>query len=350
MRAWRTVKNDRGIDSFCEIITIKHMPHSHIAGVGHYVPSRVLTNADLMRMVDTSDEWIIQRSGIRERRILASDETTGSMSIRASEMALSHAQLDARELDLIIVATSTPDYLTPPVSSQIQHALGADRAAGFVLTTGCTGFVYALCTAHQFIASGAYRHVLVIGAETLSRFTNWKDRNTCVLFGDGAGAVVLSAVNEARGVLGFTLGSDGSQGHHIVVPAGGSAKPTDATTLEGDEHYIRMNGREVFKFATRIIKTASEAALGQAGITLDQVNWIVPHQANLRIIEAAAESMRLPLSKFVINIERYGNTSAATIPIALSEAMAEGRVRAGQNLLLVTFGAGLTWAAAVVRI
>lgn len=323
--------------------------YGQISGWGAYTPEKILTNHDLTQLVDTSDEWIVQRSGIRERHIAAPDETTCTMSVAASEIALARAGLTPHALDLIIVGTSTPDHLTPPVSSEIQHALGATNAAAFVVVTGCTGFVYALTIAQQFLATGAYRNALVIGAELLSRFVNWEDRTTCVLFGDAAGAVVLEATSHRSGVLGFNLGSDGSQGQHIIMPAGGSAQPFGERALQEKSHLLQMNGREVYKFATRIIGPACDAALAQAGFTLADIDWIIPHQANLRIIEAAAKQMGLPLEKFVINVDRYGNTSAASIPLALAEALDNGRIKPTDTLLLVAFGAGLTWSAVVVQ-
>jgi 3-oxoacyl-[acyl-carrier-protein] synthase-3 len=326
------------------------MKHSKIIGWGAYTPSRIITNQEISQIVDTSHEWIVQRSGIHERRVVAPNETTCSMSVTASKRALVSANLMAYDLDLIIVGTTSPDHFTPPVSSQIQHELGATNVPGFVLTTGCTGFVYALATAHQFIATGVYRNVLVIGVETLSRFMNWKDRTTCVLFGDAAGAAILQASDIPGGVGTFELGSDGALSHHIILPAGGSAKPTSLETLKNDEHYIRMNGREVFKFATRVIKASCDRILAKAQLTYDDIDWIVPHQANLRIIEAAAEMMKLPLSRFIVVIDRFANTSAASIPLAITEAIGDGRIKPGQRLLLCSFGAGLTWASAIVEV
>ncbi|MEZ4861239.1 MAG: beta-ketoacyl-ACP synthase III [Caldilineaceae bacterium] len=323
--------------------------YGRISGWGAYAPQRVITNDELSQRLDTSDEWIVQRSGIRERHVAAPEETTCTMSVAAAHAALRQAGITPDQLDLIIVATSTPDHHTPPVSSEVQHALGATNAAAFVVVTGCTGFVYALTIAYQFIATGGYQHILVIGAELLSRFVNWEDRSTCVLFGDAAGAVVVQATSQRCGLYGYNLGSDGSQGQQIILPAGGSAQPFDQQALDTGAHYLQMNGREVFKFATRIIGPACHQALAQAHLTLADIDWIIPHQANLRIIEAAARQMELPLDRFLINIDRYGNTSAASIPLALTENLATGRVRPTDKLLFVSFGAGLTWAAAVVQ-
>ncbi len=324
--------------------------YGRITGWGHYTPAQILTNAELAQLVDTSDEWIVQRSGIRERRIAADGETTASMAVNAGAAALRQADLAATDLDLIIVATSTPDYHTPPVSSLVQHALGAPGVPAFVVETGCTGFVYALTVAYQFIQSGAYRTVLVIGVELLSRFINWQDRTTCILFGDAAGAVVVQATSQPCGLRGFELGSDGSQAATIIMPGGGSAQPFSQAVLDAHAHFIQMNGREVFKFATRIISDSARRVLQRAELPLSAIDWIIPHQANLRILQAAAQQMDIPLDRFIINIERYGNTSAASIPLALSEAIQCGHIRPGQRLLLTAFGAGLTWATAILEL
>jgi 3-oxoacyl-[acyl-carrier-protein] synthase-3 len=323
--------------------------YGRITGWGAYTPQRIITNHELGKSLDTSDDWIVQRTGIRERRIADTNETTCSMAVEASRTALASANIGATELDLIIVATSSPDYFTPPVSSQVQAALDATNVPAFVVVTGCTGFVYALVVAQQFIASGAYRSILVVGVELLSRFVDWTDRSMCVLFGDAAGAVVVQADPRPSGVLGFLLGSDGSNGQHIIMPSGGSARPFSADVLAEGSHYLQMNGREVFKFATRVIGPACEQALQHAGLTMNDIDWIIPHQANLRIIQAAAREMRLPLERFVINIDRYANTSAASIPLALAENLNCGCIKPSDKLLLVSFGAGMTWAAAVVQ-
>lgn len=325
------------------------MRNGRMVGWGAYVPEKVLTNQDLEKMLDTSDDWIVQRSGIRERHIAGENETTATLAINAGQAALDKAEISASELDLIIVATTTPDYLTPAVSSQVQHALGAVDVPAFVLENGCTGFVYALTTAYQFIATGAYETIMVIGVEVISRHIDWEDRATCVLFGDAAGAVVLQATDEKCGLRGFVLGSDGSQAHQIIVPAGGTAEPPNVDALSDGRQYVRMNGREVFKFASRMVGQASRQALGRANMTFDDVDWIIPHQANLRIIQAAARDMNLPMDRFVVNIDRYGNTSAASIPLALTEQLNKGRIHTDDTLLLVSFGAGLTWGAAVLQ-
>lgn len=321
-----------------------------ITGWGAYAPERVITNAELSQFVDTSHEWIVQRSGIHQRHIAGDDETTCTLALRASQAALAKAGIGPSQLDLILVATSTPDHHTPPVSSELQDALGAADVPAFVLVTGCTGWVYALSTAYQFIHTGAYRTILVVGVELLSRFVDWTDRSTCVLFGDAAGAVVIQATDKPCGLLGFTLGSDGSKKQHIIMDGGGSAQPFSQQVLDERAHYIRMNGREVFKFATRTVGPACDAALDQAGLTLDDIDWIIPHQANLRIIQAAAKQMGVPVERFVVNIDRYGNTSAASIPLALTEKLEDGTIQPTDRLLFVSFGAGLTWAAAVVQL
>lgn len=323
---------------------------STITGWGLYAPERVLTNADLEKIVDTSDEWIRSRSGIRERHVVGPDEHTSTMSVEAAKRAMEQAGITAADLDLILVATSTPDYLTPPVSSQVQDMLGADCGA-MTLVVGCTGFVYAVVTAHQFIAAGAAKTVLVVGAETISRNLNWEDRTTCVLFGDGAGAVIMEAADEpGAGVQSFVLGSDGSGAEHLIQPSGGTRIPPTPETLAAGENYLRMNGREVFKFATTKMGEALDEVMTDAGITADDIDLFIPHQANARIIEYAAQRAGIPMEKVVMNVDRYGNTSAATIPIALAEAFDEGRAKPGDTLALVGFGAGLTWAACLFKL
>jgi 3-oxoacyl-[acyl-carrier-protein] synthase-3 len=324
--------------------------YGNIIGWGKYIPPKVITNADLERVLDTSDEWIVARTGIRERHIVDEEETTSQMSIAAARDALEMAGIHPKDLDLIIVATSSPDYLTPPVSSQIQHGLGADKVGAFTLVTGCTGFVYALATAQQFICSGAYKTILIVGAELLSRFIDWDDRATCILFGDGAGAVVMQATDVPSGVLSYVLGSDGSGGGHLILPGGGVANPPNQETLDMGMHKLQMNGREVFKFATRVLGRALREVISEAGLQTEDIDLFIPHQANARIIESAARAVKLPEEKVFVNIHKYGNTSAASIPIALCEAFEEGRAKVGDTLALVAFGAGLTWASAVLKI
>jgi len=324
--------------------------YGNIVGWGKYVPERVLTNADLERMVDTSDEWIVSRTGIRERRIVSEGETTSHLAVEASRQALELAGVRPRDLGLIIVATSSPDYLTPPISSQVQHALGAKDVGAFTLVAGCPGFVYGLATAQQFIASGACDTILVVGVEIISRFIDYTDRSTCVLFGDGAGAVVLQVSDQPSGVLSFVLGSDGSGAQHLILPGGGTSSPPTHETIEAGLQFLRMDGKQVFRFATRILGKALKQAIHQAGLTTGDIDLFIPHQANRRIIESAARYVGLPEEKVFINIDRYGNTSAASIPIALTEAIEQGRARPGDTLAFVAFGAGLTWAASVVKL
>ena len=323
--------------------------HAHVVGWGKYVPGRVLTNDDLSRMVDTSDEWIRTRTGIRERHVAEDDETTTSTAIRAARQALEVAGLRPAQLDLIVVATVTPDYLFPAAACLVQDALGATRAAAFDLSAGCSGFVYALGIAAHLVCAGVYRTVLVIGAETLSRITDWTDRDTCVLFGDGAGAVLLQAGEDEGGVLATTLGADGSGGDLLRLPAGGSRNPASHQTVAEGLHFIQMKGREVFRFAVRVMPAATQQVLEMAGLSLADLNLLIPHQANQRIIEAAARALDLPPEVVYSNLERYGNTSAASIPIALSEAVEEGRIQPGDLVVCVGFGAGLTWGAAAIR-
>ncbi len=324
------------------------MLYGRITGWGKCVPEKVLTNADLEKMVDTSDEWIVSRSGIRERHIAGEGDTTSSLSVKAARAAMEQAGIIAADIDLILVATSSPDYLLPPVSSMIQHQLGAHCGA-FTLAAGCTGFVYGLITAQQYIASGAYKTILVIGAEIISTFVDWTDRNTCVLFGDGAGAVVLQASTEKTGVLAFELGSDGSGAEHLKMNLG-MANPPSHAVIDNRDHYIRMNGREVFKFATRTLARSVAEVIGRSGLSTDDIDLLIPHQANERIIEVAAKQLGMPMEKVFVNIAKYGNTSAASIPIALCEAMEEGRCKLGDTIVMVGFGAGLTWASAVVQL
>jgi len=326
------------------------MTASTITGWGHEVPDNVVTNDDMAQRVDTSDAWIRERSGIRERRHATDGETTATMSIACATRALERAGVAPAEVDLVLVASSSPDYLTPPVSSQVQEGIGATRAGAMQLTVGCTGFVYALITAQQFISTGACRTVLVVGAELTSRWMNYNDRSTCVLFGDGAGAVVVQATEaDGCGLRGHVLGSDGSGAEHLIIPVGGVAQPTTEATLAQEKGGLRMNGREVFKFATRVLGTSLQQALGKADLTVDDIDLLVPHQANARIIDLAAREVGVPLEKVVVNVDRYGNTSAASVPLALSEAFDAGRVAPGDTLALVAFGAGLTWAAAIYR-
>ncbi len=320
-----------------------------ITGWGKYVPPKIITNFDLEKIVDTTDEWIVSRTGIRERRAVEEGETNSGMSTKSAQAALEKADLDPSDLDLIIVATSSPDYLVPPVSSQVQDQLGAKGVGAFTLVAGCTGFVYALVTAQQYIASGMADNILVIGTEVLSRNVNWEDRNTCVLFGDASAAVVLQASDEPSGVLSYVLGSKGSSAEALIVRGIGTKMPMSQRVLDEGLHFLEMDGPEVFKFATRTMSRAVRQAVRKSKLGLEEIDLIIPHQANTRIIELAARFLRMPMDKFYVNLDRYGNTSAASIPLALCEALDDGTVKQGDNLVLVGFGAGLTWAAAVVK-
>jgi 3-oxoacyl-[acyl-carrier-protein] synthase-3 len=318
-----------------------------------YVPESVLTNDDLSEMVDTSDEWIRTRTGVSERRIAQDGETTSTMAIQASWAALEAADLHPAQLDLIIVATATPDYIFPATACLVQDALGARNAAAFDLSAGCTGFVYALGVAADMIAAndgrGETPTALVIGSETLSRITDWTDRASCVLFGDGAGAVVLRADESEGGILSTVLGADGSGGDLLYLPAGGSAEPSSHRTVSERLHYLKMRGREVFRFAVRAIPDATQQALERAKLTTADLDLLVPHQANRRILEAASKALDMPEEMIYSNLDRYGNTSAASIPIALCEAVEEGLIQRDDVVVCVGFGAGLTWGATALR-
>ena len=320
-----------------------------ITGWGMYAPSRVMTNEELSTMVETSDEWIVSRTGIRERRIAAADETTATLSVHASRDALAVAGLEATDLDLIILGTCTPDYYMPSTAVLVGDQLGATRAAGFDVMAACSGFIFSLATATAFVRSGMYRNVLVLGVELLSRFLDYTDRNTCVLFGDGAGAVIVSASEQPGGLLGLDMYSDGSGANGIIFPAGGSAHPTTLQTVAEGGHFVHMAGREVYKYATRQLAESSQAALRAAGLTVADVDQFLFHQANIRIIESVQNAVGIPADKTYLNIERYGNTSAASVPMALVEAIADDRIKPGDRLLMAAFGAGYTAGAAVVE-
>ena len=324
-------------------------PYAHVTGWGIGIPDRILTNNDLAQMVDTNDEWIESRTGIRERRIVEDDQTTASLAAEAALNALSVANLNPIDLDLIIVSTSSPEHLFPATACLVQDSIGAVRAGAFDLSAACSGFIFALNIASQSIRSGAIDNALVIGSETLSRLVDWTDRSTCILFGDGAGAFVLQAGEEKAGLLSSVMRSDGSGADLLSLPAGGSALPPSINTIQEGLHFISMNGREVFRFATRVMTQATNEAVQQAELTIDDIDLVIPHQANKRIIETAMKNIDIPMEQCVVNLDRYGNTSTATIPIAAYEAIQEGRVKAGDNIVFVGFGAGLTWGAAVVR-
>ncbi|ANY76706.1 MULTISPECIES: beta-ketoacyl-ACP synthase III [Paenibacillus] len=319
-----------------------------IIGTGKYVPEKILTNQDLEKMVDTSDEWIVSRTGIKERHVAAEHEATSDLAYHAAVNALKSAGMHAEDLELIIVATITPDMFFPSTACLLQDRLGAKKAAAFDLSAACSGFVYGLATATNFVKTGMYNNALVIGVDCLSRITDYSDRNTCVLFGDGAGAAIVGEVPEGRGFQAFDLGAEGAGGAHLYIEAGGSRLPASAETVNTNKHYIYMNGREVFKFAVRVMGSATEAVLAKAGIDKKDIDLFIPHQANIRIIKSAMERLELPEEKVVINVDKYANTSAASVPLALVEAQESGRLKPGDKVLMVGFGGGLTWGSSVL--
>lgn len=321
---------------------------ARIAGTGSYVPAKVLTNADLERMVATSDDWIRERTGIRERRVAGAGEACSDLAVQAGKRALAAASVAATDLDMVLVATCTGDYPLPATACLVQHQLGATRAAACDLGAACCGFVYALSVADAYIKSGM-RHVLVIGSEVMSAITDWTDRNTCVLFGDGAGAAVVTASDKERGILSTHLRSDGNLCELIAVPGGGSRTPPSEKVIAERMQYIKMKGNETFKVAVRTLEEIARETLEANGLCVGDLDLYVPHQANVRILKAVMERLGLPIEKVMLNLDRYGNTSAASIPIALDEAVRAGRVREGSLVMLGAFGAGLTWASALIR-
>ncbi len=323
--------------------------HAGIAGVGLYVPEKRLTNADLEKMVDTSDEWITTRSGIKERRLCAPEEATSDLGAKAILKALENAGVKPEDVDAIICATFTPDTLCPSTACHIQAKIGAKNALAFDLEAACSGFLYGLTIAKSLITTGVCKTAVVLGAEAMSRFTDYQDRTTCVLFGDGAGAVVVQADAPQGRILSEYLGADGTLAEQIIIPAGGSRLPSSHETLDQKKHYIKMAGNEVFKFAVRILADSVEEALKRCGRSISDLNLIIPHQANYRILDAAARRMGLPEDMMYHNIAYHGNTSAATIPIALTDALQEGKIKKNDLLGLVAFGGGLTWGAAIIE-
>jgi len=319
-----------------------------IIGLGSYLPEKVLTNADLEKMVDTSDEWITTRTGIKERRIADKDTATSDLAKEAAIEAVKNAGLKITDIELIVVATITPDSTLPSTACILQGKLGAKKAVAFDVSAACAGFIYAIATAEAFIKSGLYKNALVIGAEKMSSFTDWKDRNTCVLFGDGAGAAVLAPVKDG-GILSTHLGSDGSQADLLKVPAGGSRMPASKETVENRLHYIKMSGSELFKHAVKIMANAGNEAASLLHFGCDDIDWVIPHQANIRILNAVAKRMKLDREKIYLNIERYGNMSSASTAVALVEAVKEGKIKKGDVVVLDAFGAGLVWGAIVIR-
>ncbi len=319
-----------------------------ITGLGTHVPERVVTNDDLAKLVDTSDEWIVDRTGIRERRFAAEDEALSDVALPAARAALEQAGVRASELDLIIVATVTPDMQFPSTAAILADVLGSSEAAAYDLAAGCTGFMYGIAQAYGMVESGLSRRALVIGADVLSKLMNFSDRSTCVLFGDGAGAAVVERAAD-EGFLGFELGADGAGGKDLNLPAGGSRMPTTAETVASGAHYVHMNGREVFKFATRVLVSSAQDVLEQCDLSVEDVDVYVPHQANVRIIDHAVAKLGIPKEKVIVNVDRYGNTSSASIPLALAEAVSSGRLKQGDMVLMTGMGAGLTWGSAVMR-
>jgi 3-oxoacyl-[acyl-carrier-protein] synthase-3 len=319
-----------------------------ITGLGCHVPERVLTNDDLAELMDTSDEWIRERTGIRERRIAEPEEALSDLCLPAARQALEEAGIEGSQIDLIIVATVTPDMAFPSTAAILADQLGAGDAGAYDLSAGCTGFMYALAQGYGMLAGGLAQKALVVGGDVLSKIMDWTDRSTCVLFGDGAGAVVLERVGEG-GFLGFELGADGSGGPQLYLPAGGSRTPASDDTLAEHLHFVKMNGREVFKFATRVLVSSAEAVLAECGRSIEEVDVYVPHQANVRIIEYATSKLGIPEDKVVIDVDRYGNTSSGSIPLALADAQADGRLEAGRLVLMTGMGAGLTWGSGLIE-
>lgn len=325
------------------------MPNAHITGWGMHVPEPVLTNDDIAKLVETSDDWIRGRTGIRERHIARENEFPSTLGVEASLKALQVANLAPSELDLIICTSSSPEYIFPATACLIQDQIGATKAGAFDIQAACSGFIYSINMAAQAIRSGSIKNALVVGSETLSRFINWKDRNTCILFGDGAGAFVLQASDKPGGVLSAVMHSDGSGADLLTLPGGGARYPATETTIHEGKHFVYMDGKEVFRFATRVMGHATQESLQLAGLTTNDIQWIIPHQANYRIIETAAKYLKMPMDKFVVNVDRYGNTSTASIPIATVEAVEKGQVKSGDKIVFVGFGAGLTWGAMTVE-
>ncbi|NEW05508.1 ketoacyl-ACP synthase III [Paenibacillus sp. SYP-B3998] len=319
-----------------------------VLGTGKYVPDRILTNQELETMVETNDEWIVTRTGIRERRIAAEGQATSDLCYEASLVALANAGITPEQLDLIIVATITPDMSFPSTACILQEKLGAKKAAAFDLSAACSGFVYGLANASNFIATGTYQYALVIGADCLSKITDYTDRNTCILFGDGAGAVVIGEVPEGRGFKSFELGADGTGGPLLKIEGGGSRNPASQASLDQRLHYIYMAGAEVFKFAVRIMGNAADEVLRKAGWEKSEIDLLVPHQANMRIIQASLNRLDMTEDRCMINLDKYGNMSAASIPVALAEAVEQGRLTEGERIVLVGFGGGLTWGASAL--
>lgn len=319
-----------------------------IIGTGSYLPDSILSNFDLEKIVNTSNEWIVERTGISYRRKADDDVCSSDLGAEAAKIAIDRAGLSFEDIDLIISASSSPDKFFPSTACIIQSKIGAKNAAAFDLQAGCSGFIYGVTTAAQYIATGQFRNALVVGAEALSKFTDWEDRNTCVLFGDGAGAAVLSQV-ESGGVLASILGADGGGADLLELPAGGTKEPASFETVKNHRHYIKMNGNEVFKFAVKILEDSVKKIVAKADLTLEDINYIIPHQANIRIIDAAVKRLKFPREQVIVNLDKYGNMSSASIPVALDEALNAGRIQKGDKIVMVGFGAGLTWGANLIE-
>ncbi len=330
-------------------MSIETLPASRVAGTGAYAPARVVTNSELEKLVDTSDQWITERTGIKERRVAAEGEAASDMALEASRRALEMAGLTAKDLDMIIVGTISADMPLPACAAFLQQKLGCGPIPAFDVAAACAGFVYAMSIGDQFIKTGMNRNVLVVGVELLSRVLNWKDRTTCVLFGDGAGAAVLTPASDGRGVLSTKLYTDATLAESLCIPAGGSKERITPEAIAAARDKVHMVGGDIFKVAVRNLTSASREALEHAGLSAEHVKWVVPHQANLRIITQVAHRLEIPLDRFVINIDRYGNTSSASIPIALDEAVRDGRIQSGDTVLMCALGAGISWASALVR-
>ncbi len=325
------------------------MPRVMIAGTGSYLPERVLTNAELETMVDTDDEWIRTRTGMRERRIARADEATSDMAVVAARRAMESAGVEADEIDLIVVGTCTPDMLFPSTACLVQAAIGASKALCYDLSAACSGFLYSLESARAMMQSGLYRTALVVGADKMSAVTDWEDRGTCILFGDGAGAVILKHTVTHRGIMATVSGADGSLGDLLMIPGGGSRMPATPETVAERQHTVKMAGNNVFKHAVRCMTEAGQLVLEKAGLAVSDVKWVIPHQANMRIIQAISDRVGIPMERIIVNLDRYGNTTAATVPVALDEGIRDGRIERGDVLLVVVFGGGFTWGAMVLE-
>ena len=328
---------------------MKELKNVGIIGTGMYVPERIMTNFDLEKIVETTDEWITTRTGIKERRIVADEEACSDLAAKAAERALADAGVTAEEIELVIVATITPDFAFPATAALVQHKIGAKKAVAFDLEAACTGLVYSIAAGANFIATGMYKKVLVIGSEALSKITDWEDRNTCVLFGDGASAVVLGEVGEGEGLISYHLAADGSGGEYLDMPGGGSRNPATVDTVNDRMHFLKMKGQDVFKFAVTALPETVLKTLEKAGVSADEIKMIVPHQANYRIIGSAAKRLSIDVEKFYMNMDRYGNTSSASIGIALDEAVKAGKIVKGDYIVLVGFGAGLTYGSCLIK-